>query len=71
MGSGNSTIVKGLDHDVDNDVDEIILDKCNFMTCPPENFTNYINCKNKNMELLFIIILLLIYFILIYNLKYI
>ena len=73
MGSGDSKIVKGLDHDVNNKIDEIILDKCDFLTCPPEEyFTNMRNKINKN-QLLFIIILLilLIYFILVYNMKYI
>ena len=64
MGGGESKIIKGLDHTVGNNQDSIQIDTCDYITCTPEYFTN----KHKLHEYqITVIIILIIYFILIYN----
>jgi len=64
MGGDGSKIIKGLDHAVGNNQDSIQINTCDYITCPPEYFTN----KHKLHEYqITVMIILIIYFILIYN----
>ena len=67
MGGGESKIIKGLDHAVGNNQDSIQINTCDYITCPPEYFTNKHKLHKYQITVIIIMIILIIYFILIYN----